>query len=157
MCVCVFLFTSKSLLIWGLWRLSHALEQFLLLQNIWLLIPESIWWLTSVAQVPGNPMLSSGLHRHKERTWCTAMHASKHLHIKLKTYSLKDPNTHGIMSDWCPMSLLCLGHKWVYCVCVYCVSGEMQHCHSLILMLNRTVFQMCVLTKPIYSSTIFNE
>lgn len=50
---------------------------------------------------------------------------------------------------------------WVYCIWVTCYetefSGEMQHCHSLIFMLNRTVFHMCVLTKPIYPSTIFNE
>lgn len=59
------------------------------------------------------------------------------------------------------MKLQVIDVLWVYCVWVTCYetefSGEMQHRHSLILMLNRTGFQMCVLTKPIYSSTIFNE
>lgn len=69
---------------------------------------------------------------------------------KIKNIPLKDP-----------MELQVIDVLWVYCVWVTCYgtefSGEMQHCHSLILMLNRTVFQMCVLTKPIYPSTIFNE
>lgn len=36
----------------------------------------------SVTPVPWAPMLSSGIHRYQELTWCTDIHADKHPHIK---------------------------------------------------------------------------